>query len=103
MGRREADRVWLITRNGYDFTERYPKIAAALAILGVRSCMMDGEATVVDKSGLSISTLSDIGSLITQPCCAPLTSSSSTALTYEGNRSSSARRGSQSSCETNPS
>jgi bifunctional non-homologous end joining protein LigD len=54
MARREADRVRLITRNGYDFTERYPKIAAALTMLGVRSCMMDGEAIVVDKSGLSI-------------------------------------------------
>ncbi len=47
-------RVRLGTRNGYDFTERYPKIVAAVAALGVGSCALDGEAIVVDEHGLSI-------------------------------------------------
>jgi bifunctional non-homologous end joining protein LigD len=54
LARREADRIRLYTRNGYDFTERYPKIVGALESLPVRSCYIDGEAIVVDESGLSV-------------------------------------------------
>jgi bifunctional non-homologous end joining protein LigD len=54
LARRERDRVRLFTRNGFDFTARYPKIAAALEGLPVRSCVVDGEAIVVDRQGLSI-------------------------------------------------
>jgi bifunctional non-homologous end joining protein LigD len=52
--RREGDRVRLFTRNGYDFTARFPKIAAAVAGLPVRSCVVDGEAIVVNPEGLSV-------------------------------------------------
>ena len=52
---RQNDRgVRLFTRNGYDFTTRFPKIVEALANLGVRSCVIDGEAIVVDEHGLSV-------------------------------------------------
>jgi bifunctional non-homologous end joining protein LigD len=54
LARREGDRVRLFTRNGYDFTARFPKIAAAVAALPVRSCVVDGEAIVVDRQGLSV-------------------------------------------------
>ena len=49
---READRVRLLTRHGTDFTARFPKITAAVESLGVRSCVLDGEAIVVDEFGL---------------------------------------------------
>jgi bifunctional non-homologous end joining protein LigD len=52
--RREQGRVRLFTRNGYDFTARFPKITAAVAALPVRSCVVDGEAIVVDRAGLSV-------------------------------------------------
>ena len=54
MAWRDEDRVRLFTRNGFDFTARYPKIAAALESLPVRSCVVDGEAIVVDERGLSV-------------------------------------------------
>jgi bifunctional non-homologous end joining protein LigD len=54
VARRENDRVRLVTRNGYDFTDRYPKIAAAVESLPVGSCLMDGEAIVVDECGLAV-------------------------------------------------
>ena len=54
MAWRDEDRVRLFTRNGFDFTARYPKIAAALESLPVRSCVVDGEAIVVDERGPSV-------------------------------------------------
>jgi bifunctional non-homologous end joining protein LigD len=54
LARRDKGRVRLFTRNGYDFTARFPKIAAAVESLSVRSCMVDGEAVVVDERGLSV-------------------------------------------------
>ena len=44
----------LFTRHGTDFTARYPKIAAAIESLPVRSCALDGEAIVVNADGLSV-------------------------------------------------
>ena len=54
LTRRDAIGVRLFTRNGYDFTARFPKIVEAVASLGVRSCVIDGEAVVVDERGLSV-------------------------------------------------
>ena len=54
LARREGGRLRLFTRHGTDFTARYPKIAAALASLPVRSCALDGEAIVVNTDGLSV-------------------------------------------------
>jgi len=51
---RDGDRVRLFTRNGYDFTSRFPRIVAAMAALPGRSCVVDGEAIVVDRMGLSV-------------------------------------------------
>ena len=36
----------LHTRRGYDFADRFPLAAAAIAKLSVKSCLIDGEAIV---------------------------------------------------------
>jgi bifunctional non-homologous end joining protein LigD len=51
---RDAAGVRLLTRNGNDFTARYPLIVEAVAALPVRSCVIDGEAVACDGDGLSI-------------------------------------------------
>ena len=54
LARRDARGVRLFRRNGYDFTDRFPLIANAINNLPVRSCLIDGEAIVVGKTGLSV-------------------------------------------------
>ncbi len=54
MARRDERGVRLLTRNGYDFAERFPLITLAVAALPVRSCFIDGEAIVVNANGLSV-------------------------------------------------
>lgn len=54
LARKDGDQIKLITRNGYDFADRYRLIVDAVASLPVDSCIIDGEAIVVDQSGLSI-------------------------------------------------
>jgi bifunctional non-homologous end joining protein LigD len=54
MARRDAAGVRLITRNGNDFTRRFPLAAAAVAALPGRSCLIDGEAIVCDDKGLAV-------------------------------------------------
>jgi len=54
LARRDRTGVWLITPNGSDFTDRFPYMAAALELLPVRSCIIDGEAIVCDESGLAV-------------------------------------------------
>jgi ATP dependent DNA ligase domain len=54
IAQREADSVRLITRNGHDFSGRFPLILAAVAALPARSCVVDGEAIACDEKGLSV-------------------------------------------------
>ena len=54
MARRDESGVRLFSRNGYDFADRFSLIAKAIAALPVRSCFIDGEAIVVDSTGLSV-------------------------------------------------
>src|SRR6516225_7662787 len=54
LARRDASGVRLITRNGSDFTDRFPFIATALKSLPVRSCIIDGRAIVCDENGLAV-------------------------------------------------
>jgi ATP-dependent DNA ligase len=42
--RRSGERVRLFTRRGFDWTERYPRIAKAMAQLNIASATIDGEA-----------------------------------------------------------
>jgi ATP-dependent DNA ligase len=52
MVRRDPDGVRLITRNGHDWTDRFPLIAQAAGALRVRSFLVDGEAVACDRDGL---------------------------------------------------
>jgi ATP-dependent DNA ligase len=54
MARRDARGVRLITRQGYDFTKRFPAAVKTLEALKVRSCLIDGEVIVTDASGLAV-------------------------------------------------
>jgi bifunctional non-homologous end joining protein LigD len=54
MARRDSAGVRLITRNGNDFTHRFPFIEMAVKSLPVRSCLIDGEAVVCDENGLAV-------------------------------------------------
>jgi ATP-dependent DNA ligase len=54
LARRDGERVRLFTRHGTDFTGRFPKITAAVENLPVHSCVLDGEAIVVNERGLSV-------------------------------------------------
>ena len=44
-------RFW--TRNGKDWTEKFPNLSAALKLLPATSAILDGEVVVVDKAGRS--------------------------------------------------
>src|SRR6202035_2270909 len=54
IARKQGDRVRLFTRHGYDWTERYPLIAKAVAALRASSATIDGEAVCCDANGLSV-------------------------------------------------
>src|SRR5215472_15075448 len=54
MARRDGAGVRLITRQGNDFTARFPLIATAVAALPGRSLLIDGEAIVTDDNGLAV-------------------------------------------------
>jgi bifunctional non-homologous end joining protein LigD len=54
IAQRDEAGVRLITRNGHDWTERYPAVAAAVGRLRCRSCIIDGEVVVVDEVGRTI-------------------------------------------------
>jgi len=49
----EPQRVRLITRGGYDWTDRFPAIAAEAPRLKVKTAILDGEAVVLDEQGRS--------------------------------------------------
>jgi bifunctional non-homologous end joining protein LigD len=51
--RREGDRVRVFSRGGYDWTDRVPLIAKALAALRVKSVTLDGEGVVCREDGVS--------------------------------------------------
>jgi bifunctional non-homologous end joining protein LigD len=53
MVRRDGAGVHLLTRRGYDWTDRYPLIAAGAVALKVKSCLIDGEAVACDENGLA--------------------------------------------------
>ena len=46
--------VRLLTRNGHDWTDRYPLIAEAAGALRVRSFLIDGEAVACDGDGMPV-------------------------------------------------
>jgi ATP-dependent DNA ligase len=54
LARKNGDRVGLITRNGYNFGNRFPLAVAAIAALPARSCLVDSEVIVCGDGGLSV-------------------------------------------------
>ena len=54
MAQRADGRVRLLTRKGTNFSNRFPQIVAAVTVLPVRSCLIDGEAVVCDENGLAV-------------------------------------------------
>jgi bifunctional non-homologous end joining protein LigD len=53
MARRTGDRVRLFTRRGYDWSDRYPRIEAAMRSLEIASAVIDGEAVWCGSDGVS--------------------------------------------------
>jgi bifunctional non-homologous end joining protein LigD len=54
MVRRDPAGVRLMTRNGHDWTGRFPLIAEAARALRARSFLIDGEAVACDGDGLPV-------------------------------------------------
>jgi ATP-dependent DNA ligase len=54
MVRRDPAGVRLLTRNGHDWTGRFPLIAEAAGALRARSFLIDGEAVACDGDGLPV-------------------------------------------------
>lgn len=48
---RDERGIRILTRGGFDWTERFPSIAAAAAKLDAGSFILDGEAVVLDEAG----------------------------------------------------
>ena len=49
----DAGKPIVRTRNGHDWTKRFPAIATAVAALKARSAVIDGEAVILDERGAS--------------------------------------------------
>ena len=54
MVRRDPAGVRLLTRNGHDWSTRYPQIFEAAGALKVRSFLIDGEAVACDGDGMPV-------------------------------------------------
>jgi ATP-dependent DNA ligase len=53
FARREGARIRLLTRNGYNWANRFPSIVEAVLALRPASCLIDGEVLVCNDSGLA--------------------------------------------------
>jgi hypothetical protein len=93
MARRDPIGIRLLTRNGHDWSPRYPLIVEAVSWLKARSCLVDGEAVACDDNGVAV-----FQRLRRKPSgkhvllVYPSTCSNSTARTYGGSHSRHARR-----------
>jgi bifunctional non-homologous end joining protein LigD len=54
LARRDGAGVRLLTRRGIDWTTRYPAIAAAIAALACRSCLIDGGVVICGEDGVPV-------------------------------------------------
>ena len=65
IARREAAGIRLITRNGHDWTDRFPSVVAAVrALPRVASCVIDGEVAVAGPDGITSFALLRSGSWV---------------------------------------
>jgi bifunctional non-homologous end joining protein LigD len=76
MVRGDGGGVRIITRRGYDWTDRYPLIAAAARQISAASFLIDGEAVLADERGLAIFELLRRRTFDRVASCTPSTSSS---------------------------
>ena len=53
MARRDPVGIWLLTRRGNDWSERFPRVVEAVNLMKVRSCLIDGEVVCCDERGLA--------------------------------------------------
>ncbi len=53
LARIDHGEVRLLTRNGHDWADRLPAVAKAVAALGVRTALLDGELVALRESGAS--------------------------------------------------
>jgi bifunctional non-homologous end joining protein LigD len=53
VARRDAVSVRLFTRNGHDWTARFPSVVEAVGALKIKSCILDGEITVCRPDGVT--------------------------------------------------
>ena len=53
MARRDPVGIRLLTRNGNDWSARFPLVVEAVNHLKVRSCLIDGEVVCCDERGLA--------------------------------------------------
>jgi ATP-dependent DNA ligase len=66
----------LLTRNGHDWSERYPAVLKALMGLNIKTCLIDGEVVICDERGVAASTLCAMGRASSpMPCSTPSTCS----------------------------
>jgi bifunctional non-homologous end joining protein LigD len=54
MVRRDPAGVRLLTRNGHDWSDRYPLIFASAGAVKARSFLLDGEAVACDDNGMPV-------------------------------------------------
>jgi bifunctional non-homologous end joining protein LigD len=54
LARRDGAGVRLLTRRGIDWTTLYPAIAAAIAALACRSCLINGEVVICGEDGIPV-------------------------------------------------
>jgi bifunctional non-homologous end joining protein LigD len=50
---RDAGGIRLITRNGHNWSDRYPAVVEALRELQVTSCILDGEVAIAGADGIT--------------------------------------------------
>src|SRR5436853_4556297 len=53
LARRDGARVRLLTRNGYNWADRFPLIVETVLALRPGSCLIDGELIVCNDGGLA--------------------------------------------------
>lgn len=51
---KEGNQVRLLSRNGIDRSDRFPRIAAIVAALSPRTLLLDGEVVTLDSKGVSL-------------------------------------------------
>ena len=98
MVRRDSNGVRLITRNGRDFSGRFPFIALAVAALPTRSCLIDGEASSAMTTALPCLTSSASGGRMRTRSTVRSTYSNSTVKTFAACRSRSVNKRYRSCC-----